>query len=355
MNVTNFGKLSSGELIQKVSLYTGKGIQVEVITYGAIITNLWVDDANDQTIDVVLGFNNLDQYVEDAAYIGAVVGRYCNRIAGKFELDGKEYRLSVNDGSNCLHGGFSGFHKKVWKLEKVQNDSVTMSCLSSDGEDGFPGNMFVSVTYRLVNANTLRVEYSAKTDAPTHINFTQHTYFNLSGNSEETILGHEIRVNSQHFLPQNEFSVPTGIIDKVANSPFDLQEKTSLRQPLSSQDPQMQIDMGLNHTFVLPANHPKHIKVAELYCSKSGIQLNVTTSEPGIHLYCANHFDGKSTDKFANKLLKYSGICLETQHFPDSPNQPHFPSTRLDPGQQFKSFTEFQFISEYHKNSTKID
>ena len=344
MQITKFGRLSSGEIIQKVLLHSDTGIKVEVITYGAIITNLWVNNTQNDPVDVVLGFDNLDQYVEDSAYVGAVVGRYCNRIAGgKFRLDGREYKLSVNNGPNCLHGGFSGLHKKVWKLENVQNNSVTMSCVIPDEEDGFPGNLTVNVTYGLDNDNTLRIEYSAKTDIPTHINLTQHTYFNLSGNSEDKILDHEIRVNSRHFLPQNEFSVPTGIIREVANSPFDLRERTSLSQPLSPQDPQIQLDMGLNHTFVLPANHPAND--AELYCSKTGIQLNVRTSEPGVHLYCANYFDGNSTGKNARKLLKYSGICLETQHFPDSPNQPHFPSTRLDPGQQFESFTEFQFIT----------
>ena len=340
-----FGILPDGKEVYLFTLKNSNGLKAEILNYGGIIQSLIVPDKNGNLTDVVLGFQTLEQYRTDQTYMGAIVGRFANRIEkGRFKLNVKTYQLPVNNGENCLHGGYKGFNKKVWKIVNYSDDSLELSYFSRDGEEGFPGNMTVSVIYSLTENNSLQIEYSAKTDSPTHINLTQHSYFNLSGSSENTIENHLLQINSSHYLPNNENTIPTGKYTSVENSPFDLQIPQLIGTSLASPHEQMRPDFGFNHTYILKDENSQEIKAAAiLSCPENGISMKTYTSEPGIHIYCANYFDGSIIEKKLFPYPKYAGICLETQHFPDSPNQPHFPSTLLTPENPFKSVTVYEF------------
>lgn len=340
-----FGTLPDGEEVYLFTLKNATGLKVEILNYGGIIQSLAVPDKNGNLTDVVLGFETLNEYQTDQTYMGSITGRFANRIAkGRFKLNGKTYQLSVNNDENCLHGGFNGFNTKVWEIINDTDNSLELSYFSPDGEEGFPGNVTVSVIYSLTENNSLQIEYSAKTDSPTHINLTQHSYFNLSGNLETTIENHLLQINSSLYLPNNEQTIPTGKFAAVENSPFDLQNLQLIGTSLSSLHKQMKPDFGFNHTYVLKGQNSWEIKFAAvLSCLKSGIKMKTYTSEPGLHIYCANYFDGSIVGKQQFLYTKYAGICLETQHFPDSPNQPHFPSTLLTPENSFKSVTIYEF------------
>lgn len=343
MNVKPFGKLSSGDTVYKISLQSADNLKVAIINYGAIITNIWFPDKSGSFLDLVLGYDDLAGYESDHTYMGAVVGRYSGRIAnGQFRLDGKTINLTKNSGENCLHGGFAGAHQKLWDILDVKSDRVTMGCRFAHKEDGFPGNLMLQVTYTLLNGNALKISFKATTDKSTPINLTQHSYFNLGGVAANTIKNHALKINSNQFLPNNAQSIPTGVLESVDGTPFDFREANSLNNDLQSVLAQLQQDKGLNHTFVLPPMHPNGPQtIATLFCPDTSIQLKVATTEPGLHVYCANYFDGSIIGKQEISYSQYSGVCLETQHFPDSPNQPHFPTIRLDPGQVFESTTSY--------------
>ncbi len=345
MNVIPFGKLSTGETVYKIKLQSSNQLQVEIINYGAIITHILFPDKAGNKLDMVLGYDDLAGYQSDDSYMGAIVGRYSGRIAnGHFRLDGKAYPLTKNNGDHCLHGGTFGAHKKLWEILDVKSDRVTMGCRFVHKEDGFPGNLMLQVTYSLLNGNQLKIHYKATTDKPTHINLTQHSYFNLSGSANHSILKHLLKIDSSTFLPNNPNSVPTGELEQVQQTPLDFREAKLLKEALGTDSPQLVLDHGINHTFVLSEPRTNGLDfIAKLFCLESNIQLQVATTEPGLHVYGANYFDGRIIGKQQVPYQQYSGLCLETQHFPDSPNQLHFPSTRLDPGAIFESTTSYSF------------
>jgi aldose 1-epimerase len=345
MSKSAFGTLPDGKEVSLFSLSNHRGCTVEILNYGGIIKSLNVPDQHGKLIDVVLGFQFLEDYVADQTYMGALVGRYANRIANaSFELGGQRFQVSVNNGKNCLHGGFNGFNKKLWEVIGHTTNSLQLRYESPDGEEGFPGNLTVTVAYTLTEKNELKIEYRAITDQPTHINLTQHSYFNLSPASTETIADHLLRIHSDQYLPNNDQSIPNGQFETVLQTPFSFTKPRKMGEALASDHIQMKIDLGPNHSYVLKTENSKVLKhAARLFAPESGITMDTFTTEPGIHIYCANYFDGQKTGKSGKPYPKYAGICLETQHFADSPNQPRFPSTLLLPGQEFTSTTVYAF------------
>lgn len=334
---------------QEVTLYTlinSRGMKVEVLNYGGIVKSVFVPDKNGDLGDVVLGFDDLDSYLEDDASFGAFVGRYANRITNaQFTLDGQTYYLAQNIGKNTLHGGRIGFAKKYWNAVTNQTEdgvSVTVYGRSVDGDESFPGNLDIKVHYLLNNDNELHIDYHAVTDKPTVINLTNHMYFNLRGQGQGDILDHLIQIYSNDVLEVNEDVVPTGIFRPVANTPLDFNNSTRIGDNIYNESYDLiKLARGYDHTFRLdPKDTLK--TAANVVEPFSGRTLTVFTEEPALHLYCANQIDvpnGKNGHHYKHK----SAFCLETQHFADSPNQPHFPSTRLDPGQVFTSKTVYRF------------
>lgn len=345
MSKYTFGTLPDGKEVSLFLLKNSRGCTAEILNYGGIIRSLNVPDKNGKITDVVLGFDSLEEYAADQTYMGALVGRYANRIAnGSIEIGGERFQLSINNGKNYLHGGFNGFNKKLWEVINHTTNSLQLTYTSPDGEEGFPGNLTVKVAYTLTEKNELKIEYHAITDKPTHINFTQHSYFNLSPASDKTIANHFLQIHSDTYLPNNEQSVPTGSFETVLQTPFSFIELQKVGGALASEHIQMKIDAGINHSFVLKTQNSNVLKhAARLVSEESGITMDTFTAEPGIHIYCANYFDGQVVGKSGKPYAKYAGICLETQHFADSPNQPDFPSTLLLPGQEFTSTTLFAF------------
>ncbi|MGN9838084.1 aldose epimerase family protein [Nonomuraea sp. H19] len=309
-----FGTLPSGEQVEQVELSSGR-LRAEVLTYGAIVRSLEVSGVN-----VVLGLDTLEDYQTRSRYFGAVVGRYGNRIAnGCFTLDGVEYRLPVNNGPNSLHGGTEGFDRKVWTIAARTAESVTLTLTSPDGDQGYPGTLTVSVTYTLQD-DALRIDYVAETDAPTVINLTNHSYFNLKGGGD--VLDHVVRIEAEHYLPVDADKIPTGESASVKSTPFDFTEPHAVGE---------RYDGAYDHCFVLDGG---------IEVTAGGLTMKVTTTEPGVQFYSGSMLDGVVTP-----YGPFAGLCLETQHFPDSPNQPHFPSTVLRPGERRTSTTTYAFTS----------
>jgi aldose 1-epimerase len=345
MSKSAFGTLPDGREVSLFSLSNRRGCTVEILNYGGIIRSLNVPDQHGKLIDVVLGFQSLEDYVADQTYMGALVGRYANRIANaSFELFDQRFQLSANNGKNCLHGGFNGFNKKLWEVVDHTSNSLQMKYISPDGEEGFPGNLTVTVAYTLTEKNEFKIDYRAITDQPTNINLTQHSYFNLSPLSDETIANHLLQLHSDIYLPNNDESIPNGDLEPVLQTPFSFTKPQKIGNVLGSDNIQMKIDWGPNHSYVLKTANSKVLKhAARLFAPQSGITMDTFTTEPGIHIYCANYFNGQTIGKSGKPYPKYAGICLETQHFADSPNQPRFPSTLLLPGQEFNSTTVYVF------------
>lgn len=336
-----FGTLPDGKVVNLYTLANGKGMQVSVINFGGIIQSLKLPDRNGVIEDVVLGFDSLEPYLQNAPYLGAIIGRYGNRIAnGRFTLEGKEYSLPINNDPNHLHGGTIGFDKVFWNV--VQGDSsLVLTYTSADGEQGYPGTLSCTVEYVLTDANELRVHYKATTDKTTIVNFTQHSYFNLSGPKSNTILDHELSIEADAFLPINENLIPTGEYRKVKNTPFDFIRPTRVGDRIDASDEQLTIARGYDHCWILSKEDFR--KAATVWEATSGRMLEVFTTEPGMQLYTGNFLDGTLTGKEARTYYKHSGFCLETQHFPDSPNQSHFPSVVLHPHKTYRSTTIFKF------------
>ncbi|MEO6286913.1 MAG: aldose epimerase family protein [Dyadobacter sp.] len=345
MSKSAFGTLPDGKEVLLYSLSNGGGCEVEILNYGGIIKSLRVPDQYGKMTDVVLGFQSLADYIADQTCMGALVGRYANRIANaSFELEGERFQLSVNNGGNCLHGGFNGFNKKRWEVIGHTSNSLRMQYVSPDGEEGFPGNLTVTVAYVLTKKNELKIEYHATTDTPTIINLTQHSYFNLSAATDETIADHLLQIHSDIYLPNNAQSIPNGDFEPVGQTPFSFTNPQKIGEAIPADHIQMKIDLGLNHSYVLKTENSKVLKhAARLFAPESGITMDTFTTEPGIHIYCANYFDGQTVGKSGRPYPRYAGMCLETQHFADSPNQPNFPSTLLLPGQEFTSTTVYAF------------
>jgi aldose 1-epimerase len=343
-----FGKTADG---QEVSLYTltnARGAQVSIITYGARVQSIKVPDPHGKFADVVLGYDNLDGYLKDTAYFGAIAGRYANRIAhGEFKLDGVTYHLPLNDGPNSLHGGFQGFDKRVWSAKDVstpQAEALELSYLSKDGEEGYPGNLSARVVYTLTPTNELRIEYWATTDKDTVVNLTNHSYFNLAGGGTGDILGEILTINADHFTPIDPTFIPTGEIRSVAGTPFDFRKPTAIGARINEDNQQLKFAKGYDDNFVLNRDGKKGLVLAaRVYDKASGRQLEVWTTQPGLQFYSGNFLDGSLHGKGGVAYGHRDGFCLETQHFPDSPNHPNFPSTVLKAGGHYHELTVFQF------------
>jgi aldose 1-epimerase len=324
-------------------------MRVQIITFGGIITTIEVPDKNGEIQDVALGFKTLKDYEESSPYFGALIGRFGNRIAnGKFNLDGKQYSLVQNNGENHLHGGTKGFDKVVWTAEpQVINDlaQLKLSYVSKDMEEGYPGNLNVEVLYTLTTENTLEVEYKASTDKKTIINLTQHTYFNLSGDID--ILDHELMLNADAYLPVDKNLIPLGKLESVDDTPFNFKTSKIIGRDIENQHEQLKRGMGYDHCWVLNEANTGLRSAAVLYHPVSGRQMEVLTDQPGIQFYSGNFLDGTLSMKNSESFYgPRSGLCLETQHFPDSPNQPNFPSVVLNPREDFYSKTVFKFSNK---------
>lgn len=339
-----FGKMPDGSTIESFTLSNSQGASAKVITYGASLTELHVPDKNGKLGDVVLGFDNIEGYLGPHPHFGGTIGRYGNRIAkGKFTLDGKEYQLAINNAPNSLHGGPTGFDKRVWKGEplKVKDGAaVRFTYLSKDGEENFPGNLTVSVTYTLTNTNELKLEYSAETDRDTIVNLTNHSYFNLAGSGD--ILKYVLYLDADKYTPVDPTLIPTGELASVANTPLDFRKPTVIGDHIA----EIKGIGGYDHNFVLNGKAGTLRLAGRVNDPASGRQMEVWTTEPGVQFYSAIGLNGSIMGKGGAAYPKYGAICLETQHFPDSPNHPNFPSTVLKPGTKFHSETIYKFSAK---------
>lgn len=352
MNIekSSFGQTKNGSPVQLFTLTNDSGMIAKIINYGGIITELWVPDRDGNLADVVLGFDNIADYEEKSPYLGCITGRYANRIAGgKFTLDGVTYdKLAINNGPNHLHGGLKGFDKVVWNAETFETTDVVglrLSYLSKDGEEGYPGNLDVTVTYTLTNAGELRIDYEATTDKPTICNLTNHTYFNLAGHAAGTAAqhAHEMMINADDFTPiPDEGAIPTGEIRPVNGSPLDFTAPTPIGQRIEDACDQIKFGLGYDHNFVLNKTGDGMLLAARVAESTSGRVMEVQTTEPAVQFYSGNYLDGLA-GKGGAVYPRRSGFCLETQHYPDSPNKPNFPSTTLRPGEKYETTTIHKF------------
>ncbi len=342
-----FGRLPDGTRVDLFTLANGTGMEVRAIEYGGVIVSLEVPDREGNLGDVVLGFDSLQGYLNDPPYFGAIVGRYGNRIAdGRFTLDGRDYRLATNNGPNHLHGGNRGFDKVLWhgeEFRKIDSAGVILTYTSPDGEEGYPGTLSARVTYTLTSENRLVIDYHATTDRPTHVNLTQHSYFNLAGDGSGDVLRHELMINGDHFTPVDATLIPTGSIAPVRETPFDFRTLTAIGARIEQDDEQLGYGLGYDHNFVLNRADSGLVHAARVYEPTTGRVLDVHTTEPGIQFYSGNFLDGSITGKTGHVYQHRFGFCLETQHYPDSPNRAAFPSTVLRPGSEYWSRTVYSF------------
>jgi aldose 1-epimerase len=338
---SNFGKLPDGTPVEQYTLTNASGAFCKIITYGGIITELFVPDKNGKLGDVVVGFDNLEQYLGPHPYFGAITGRFANRIAkGKFTLDGKAYSLAINNGPNALHGGLKGFDKVVWQAtacESKDGATLKLDYTSVDGEEGFPGTLKVTVTYTFTDKNELRIDYDAVTDKATPINLTNHSYFNLAGNGD--VFGHELTLAAGNYTPTDDTLIPTGEVKSVRGTPFDFTKPKTIGKEI--EELFAQPHRGYDHNFVLDSQSKKLALAARVVEPKSGRVMEVLTEEPGVQLYTAN-FLGETPGK-GKVYGQYGALCLETQHYPDSVNHPNFPSTILRPGEKYRTTTVYRF------------
>ena len=349
-----FGKTNDGTAVEQYILRNSHGMQATVITYGATLQALKVADKNGKFEDVVLGFDDVQGYQSGTAYFGATIGRFGNRLAkGAFELDGKRFQVPLNDGSNSLHGGPLGFDKKVWKAEPAKGkDSVgvTLTYLSADGEMGFPGNLKTEVTYSLNDKNELRIEYKASTDKPTVLNLTNHSYFNLAGAGNGDVLQQVATLHASHYTPVNGTLIPTGEMAPVAGTPMDFTQPTAIGKNIKADHPQLKFAEpkhgGFDFNWVLDAKGDQGKLAADVSDPQSGRRLQLYTTEPGVQFYTSNFLDGSVKGKAGKTYAHWSAFTLETQHYPDAPNQPNFPSTRLDPGKTYTQSTVLKFSAD---------
>jgi aldose 1-epimerase len=341
--VTPFGATADGHPVELFTLTSPTGIEIRTISYGAILVSIRTPDRDDRFSDIALGFDTLDDYLTRSRYFGAVVGRYANRIAGGgFAIDGRTYQLGTNSGTNHIHGGVKGFDKVLWRGELFARDGamgVTFSYTSQDGEEGYPGTLHATVTYTLAQ-NELVADYTATTDKTTIVNLSQHSYFNLSGEGHDAVLGHEVMLNADRFTPVDAAMIPTGELAPVDGTPFDFRRPTAIGARIDADHPQLKRALGYDHNFVLKDSGLR--LAARVVEPTSGRTLQVDTTEPGVQFYSGNKLAGVA-GKAGHSYGPRSGFCLETQHFPDSPNHPSFPSTVLRPGDTYRSTTVFTF------------
>ena len=342
-----FGKLQNGKEVYMYTLKNKNGMSAEITNYGATVVKLFAPDKNGKFADVILGYDSLKSYEKGGAYFGAIVGRYGNRIAkGRFTLEGKEYQLTINDGENHLHGGKIGFNKKLWTTDSFDGHSLKMTLNSPDGDQGYPGDLKLTVTYTLNDSNELEIHYTATTDKPTILNPTNHCYFNLTGNPENTILNHELMINADKYTPINNEFITTGEIADVAGTPMDFRTPTPIGKRINDDFIQLKNGRGYDHNWVLRDYNGKVREAATLYDPSSGRELEVLTDQPGIQFYSGNFLNGMDVGKGGIHYQHRTGCCLETQHFPDSPNKKNFPSVELKPGETFNSTTIYKFTTK---------
>ncbi len=350
--VDAFQKTVDGRQIGLYTLTNKNGCEVTVTNYGAKIVSLMVPDKNGVMVDVVLGHNTIDEYLaSEEPYFGAICGRTGNRIAnGRFTLEGKEYQLAVNNGPNSLHGGLKGFNAVVWEVKKLTDQSIELFYLSADGEEGFPGNLSVTLTYTLTDDNSLDIWYNVTTDKTTILNLTNHSYFNLSGQGDPSIDDHLLMIAADYFLPTDNTAIPYGDAKSVKGTPFDFTEPYTLGGRINDDDEQLHFGKGYDHTFVLNKSAENEYSYAG-YClsPKTGIKMDIYTSEPGMQVYTGNWMTGNFEGKHGKRYPARSAVCFETQHFPDSINKPDYPSVVLRPGETFDSRTTYQFLLEDSK------
>jgi aldose 1-epimerase len=340
----SFGRTPDGKQIDLYTLTNTNGLKARIMNYGAILVSLEVPDKNGKFADITLGYDTPDGYFEESPYFGATIGRYGNRIAkGRFTLDGVEYKLATNNGENHLHGGIKGFDKVMWNAMEVRTKEgvgVKLTYLSKDGEEGYPGNLSCTVIYILTNNNELKISYEAETDKPTVINLTNHSYFNLTGQGNGDILGHELMIDADNYTPVDEGLIPTGEIKSVKDTPMDFTAPTPIGSRID------QVPGGYDHNYVLNSGGDTMALAVRVYEPTSGRVMEIYTTEPGIQFYSGNFLDGSITGKQGKVYYKHYGFCLETQHFPDSPNKPHFPSVVLRPGEKYTHETIHKFYTK---------
>jgi len=345
-----FGALPDGTEVGLFTLTNDGGIEVSIATYGGIVTSLKVPDRDGRLADVVLGFESLDRYLEGHPYFGAIVGRYANRIGGaSFDLDGRVYHLAANNGSHHLHGGMVGFDKALWSAQPrstPDGPQLELQRVSEDGEEGYPGRLEVSVTYTLNRADELRIDFRATTDQPTHVNLTNHSYFNLAGAASGEILDHLVYLDADRFLPIDAGLIPTGELRHVGATPMDFRTPVAIGARIERADEQLRLASGYDHTWVLNREESRLSLAARVLEPTTGRVLEVLTTEPGVQFYTANFLDGSITGKEGAVYDRRCAFCLETQHFPDSPNRPEFPSTILRPGEVYETTTVYRFPVE---------
>ena len=340
-----FGKLPDGRELFLFIFSNKNGVEVKITNYGGIITSIVTPDKFGKLSDIVLGFNKLEDYLNGHPYFGAIIGRFGNRIKnGKFTLNGTEYKLALNDGNNHLHGGIFGFDKVLWNYEITEVnglESLKLSYLSKEGEEGYPGNLNITVCYSLTDTNELNIEYYAVTDKDTVVNLTNHSYFNLSGS--DTILNHELKINADRFTPIDTTLIPTGELRLVNDTPLDFKTFKVIGQRIDDDYDQLKYGNGYDHNFILNKNDNSLSLAAEVFDPIKGRTLEVSTTEPAIQFYSGNFLDGSLTGKEGKTYIRRGGLCLETQHYPDSPNKPDFPNVILKPGNEYKQTTIYKF------------
>ena len=347
----NFSIVSNADFVKTISskevllfiLRNNNGIIAQITNFGGRIIGLWTPDKNDNFKDIVLGYNTIDGFLKsNENYFGATIGRYGNRIAnGEFTLEGITYHLDKNNNGNCLHGGKSGFHNVVWEVISCSKNELLMTYLSKDGEGGFPGNLNVTIRYELTDENELVIQYSAITDKATPVNLTHHSFFNLAGEGRGTVLNHLVQINASHFTPVNENMIPLGKLENVSNTPFDFREFHSIGSRIDNENEQLKLGSGYDHNFVIDGSGLRI--VAKVIEPESERTMEVITDEPGIQFYTGNFLNGSDIGKAGLPYLKRGAFCIETQHYPDSPNKPEFPSTILYPGEKYSSACIYKF------------
>jgi aldose 1-epimerase len=342
-----YGRMADGTQVDIYTLTNAQGIEATITNFGGIVVSLKVPDRDGNLGDVVLGRASLDDYVKANPFFGCLVGRFGNRIAkGKFTLNGQTYTLAVNNGPNHLHGGLKGFDKVVWQAKPIDTPAgpaLELRYVAKDGEEGYPGTLTVTATYTLTNADELRIDYVATTDKDTVVNLTNHSYFNLEGDGAASVLEHDLQLFASHFTPTDETSIPTGELRGVAGTPFDFLKPHKIGERISADDEQIRSGGGYDHNLAIDGTPGQLRLTARAFSAKTGRLMEVLTTEPGVQFYTGNNLDGILTGKNGKPYPKRSGFCLETQHYPDSPNKPSFPSTALKPGQTYKTTTVHRF------------
>ncbi|NOS92159.1 MAG: galactose mutarotase [Cyclobacteriaceae bacterium] len=333
------------ESLQVFELTNRRGMKLTATNFGGKVISLWVPDRKGVLADVVLGYDHAAHYLQGNPHFGALIGRYANRIAnGRFTLNGKDYSLTINNRNNALHGGVNGFHNVLWRVEESSSRHLKLSYVSQAGEEGYPGNLTVLVEYKLTDDNEFIIDYRAETDETTPVNLTSHSFFNLAGEGHSTILDHELMINASQFCAVDENLIPTGILHAVNNTVFDFTTPTRIGSRIQERDTQLTLGNGYDHTWVLNKNANELSLAARVIEPRSGRVMEVFTTEPGIQFYSGNFLDGSDIGKGGKPYGFRSALCLEAQHFPDSPNQPSFPSTILQPNETYRQTTVHRFL-----------